>query len=60
MFTNPAAGRVKKMPWIYFVRQRFNLSDPAAEDALCDNESIRRFVGVELADDVVLGPTPHL
>src|SRR6266498_5154990 len=38
---------------IYFVQQWFNLSDPAAEDALYDSESIRRFVGVELGDDVV-------
>jgi IS5 family transposase len=38
---------------IYFVQQWFNLSDPAAEDALYDSESIRRFVGVSLSDDAV-------
>jgi IS5 family transposase len=38
---------------IYFVQQWFNLSDPAAEDALYDSESIRRFVGVELSADAV-------
>jgi IS5 family transposase len=38
---------------IYFVQQWFNLSDPAAEDALYDSESIRRFVGVDLSDDAV-------
>ena len=55
----PKAGRgrqplgLEKMLRIYFVQQWFNLSDPAAEDALYDSESIRRFVGVELGDDVV-------
>jgi len=36
---------------IYFVQQWFDLSDPAAEDSIYDSESIRRFVGVELAED---------
>jgi hypothetical protein len=36
---------------VYFVQQRFNLSDPQAEDALYDMESVRRFVGVELSED---------
>lgn len=55
----PKAGRgrqplgLEKMLRLYFVQQWFNLSDPAAEDALYDSESIRRFVGVELGDDVV-------
>src|SRR6266498_431837 len=57
----PKAGRGRqplglgKMLRIYFVQQWFNLSDPQAEDALYDSESIRRFVGVELGDDVVPG-----
>jgi IS5 family transposase len=38
---------------IYFVQQWFDLSDPAAEDAIYDSESIRRFVGVELGEDDV-------
>lgn len=38
---------------IYFVQQWFNLSDPAAEDALYDSEAIRRFVGVDLSTDAV-------
>jgi len=38
---------------IYFVQQWFNLSDPAAEDALYDSESIRRFVGVDLSEEAV-------
>lgn len=55
----PKAGRgrqplgLEKMLRIYFVQQWFNLSDPQAEDALYDSESIRRFVGVELSEDVV-------
>lgn len=44
---------LRMMLRIYFVQQWFNLSDPAAEDALYDSESIRRFVGVDLSDDAV-------
>src|SRR5208282_3054672 len=44
---------LEKMMRIYFLQQWFNLSDPQAEDALYDSESMRRFVGVELGDDVV-------
>lgn len=36
---------------IYFLQHWFDLSDPAAEDALYDSESMRRFVGVELGED---------
>lgn len=62
----PKAGRgrqplgLEKMLRLYFVQQWFNLSDPAAEDALYDSESIRRFVGVELGDDVVPDETTIL
>jgi hypothetical protein len=35
---------------IYFLQQWFNLSDPAAEDAIYDSESMRRFARVELAE----------
>jgi len=55
----PKAGRgrqplgLEKMLRIYFVQQWFNLSDPQAEDTLYDSESVRRFVGGELGDDVV-------
>jgi IS5 family transposase len=55
----PKAGRGRQphplptMLRLYCVQQWFNLSDPAAEDALYDSEAIRRFVGVELADDRV-------
>ena len=44
---------LEKMLRIYFVQQWFDLSDPAAEDAIYDSESIRRFVGVELGEDDV-------
>lgn len=62
----PKAGRGRRphelatMLRIYFVQQWFNLSDPAAEDALYDSESIRRFVGVELADDALPDETTIL
>jgi transposase, IS5 family len=38
---------------IYFLQQWFNLSDPQAEDAIYDSESMRRFARVELGDDAV-------
>ena len=38
---------------IYFVQHWFDLSDPGAEEAIYDSESIRRFVGVELGEDEV-------
>jgi transposase, IS5 family len=40
---------------IYFLQQWFDLSDPAAEDAIYDSESMRRFARVELGED----PTPR-
>jgi transposase, IS5 family len=51
---------LEKMLRIYFLQQWFNLSDPQAEDALYDSESMRRFVGVELGDDVVPGESTIL
>ena len=33
---------------IYFLQQWFNLSDPAAEDALYDSVAMRRFAGIDL------------
>jgi IS5 family transposase len=44
---------IETMLRIYCVQQWFDLSDPAAEDALYDSESIRRFVGVTLSEDAV-------
>src|SRR6201984_3393770 len=42
---------LEKMLRIYFLQQWFNLSDPQAEDAIYDSESMRRFARVELGDD---------
>ena len=55
----PKAGKgrqpigVERMLRIYFLQQWFNLSDPQAEDAIYDSESMRRFAGVELGEDVI-------
>jgi IS5 family transposase len=55
----PKTGRGRKphdlerMLRIYFLQQWFNLSDPQAEDAIYDSESMRRFAKVELGDDTV-------
>ena len=44
---------LERMLRIYFLQQWFNLSDPAAEDAIYDSESMRRFARVELGEDTV-------
>jgi transposase, IS5 family len=44
---------LEKMLRIYFLQQWFNLSDPQAEDAIYDSESMRRFARVELGEEVV-------
>jgi IS5 family transposase len=55
----PTAGQgrppmpLELMLRVYFLQQWFDLSDPAAEDALYDSESMRRFAGVELSEDAV-------
>ena len=62
----PHAGRgrqplgLEKMLRIYFLQQWFNLSDPQAEDAIYDSESMRRFARIELGDDVVPDETTIL
>ena len=62
----PKAGKgrqpigVERMLRIYFLQQWFNLSDPQAEDAMYDSESMRRFAGVELGDDVIPDETTIL
>ena len=38
---------------IHYLQHFFNLSDPAAEQALYDSESMRRFVGLELGEDTI-------
>jgi IS5 family transposase len=45
---------------VYFLQQWFNLSDPGAEDAIYDSESMRRFARVELGEDVVPDETTIL
>jgi IS5 family transposase len=62
----PKAGQgrqplgLEKMLRIYFLQQWFNLSDPQAEYAIYDSESMRRFARVELSDDVVPDETTIL
>src|SRR6202045_654061 len=62
----PKAGQgrqplgLEKMLRIYFLQEWFNLSDPQAEDAISDSESMRRFVRVELGDEVVPDETTIL
>src|SRR5215831_6314923 len=51
---------LEKMLRIYFLQQWFDLSDPQAEDAIYDSESMRRFARVELGDDVVPDETTIL
>jgi IS5 family transposase len=56
-YPQAGAGRqphpLERMLRIYFMQNWFNLSDPQAEDSLYDMESMRRFAGIELAEDVV-------
>ena len=51
---------LEKMLRIYFLQQWFNLSDPQAEDAIYDSESMRRFARVELGADQVPDETTIL
>jgi IS5 family transposase len=56
-YKKPVRGRrpmdLDKMLRIYFLQHWFDLSDPAAEDAIYDSESMRRFARVELGEDTV-------
>jgi len=51
------AGRrpigIERMLRIHFLQHWFNLSDPAAEEALYDSRSMRRFVGIDLGQERV-------
>src|ERR1051326_2939432 len=51
---------LEKLLRIYFLQQWFNLSDPQAEDATYDSESMRRFARVELGHDPVPDETTIL
>src|SRR6476661_5637213 len=63
-YPKAGAGRqplgLEKMLRIYFLQIWFDLSDPQAEDAIYDSESMRRFAGVELSDDAVPDETTIL
>ncbi len=39
---------LERMLRLYFLQQWFDLSDPAAEEALYDSHAMRRFVGIDL------------
>jgi IS5 family transposase len=54
------AHDLERMLRIYFLQQWFNLSDPQAEDAIYDSESMRRFAKVELSFDKVPDETTIL
>jgi len=62
----PKAGNGRQpMPleWmlrIYFMQQWYGLSDPAMEDALYDSESMRRFAGIDLGEDMIPDETTIL
>ena len=45
---------------IYFLQHWFNLSDPAAEEALYDSAALRRFAGVDLGRAAAPGRDDHL
>ena len=44
---------LERMLRIYFMQQWYGLSDPAMEDRLYDSESMRRFAGIDLAEDEI-------
>jgi IS5 family transposase len=51
-YPKPGNGRspigVERMLRLYFLQQRFNLSDPAVEEAVYDSQTMRGFVGIDL------------
>ncbi|WP_236102214.1 IS5 family transposase, partial [Methylotetracoccus oryzae] len=63
----PTAGRRGRQPFplatmlrLYFLQQWYALSDPGLEDALYEIESMRRFAGLDLADDALPDETTIL
>jgi IS5 family transposase len=63
----PKAGRRGRQPFplatmlrLYFLQQWYALSDPGLEDALYEIESMRRFAGLDLADDALPDETTIL
>jgi IS5 family transposase len=57
VYPKPGNGRrpvgLERMLRIYFLQQWFNLSDPAAEEALYDSMAMRRFAGIDLGRERV-------
>lgn len=51
---------IEVMLRIYFLQQWYALSDPGAEEALYDMESMRRFVQLDLQDDAIPDETTIL
>ena len=51
---------LKVMLRIYCLQQWYGLSDPGVEEALYDMESMRRFAGLELGEDVIPDETTVL
>jgi transposase, IS5 family len=54
-YPKPGNGRppvgVERMLRLYFLQHWFNLSDPAVEEAICDSQAMRRFVGIDLGHE---------
>ncbi len=44
---------IERMLRIHFIQQGFNLSDPAAEEALYDSRALRQFVGIDFGREPV-------
>ncbi len=61
---SPAGGRpalpLERMFRISCLQQRYNLSDPGAEEALYDSITMRRFAGVSTDEDVIPDATSIL
>ena len=55
----PPVG-LERMLRLHFLQQWFNLSDPAAEEALYDSLSMRQFVGIDLGREPVPDETTIL
>ena len=55
-YPNPqGAGRrpigIDRMLRIYFLQHWFNMSDPAAEEAIYDSRAMRQLVGIDLGEE---------
>lgn len=63
----PKSGRVGRPPIgmqrmlrMYFLQQWYSLSDEGLEDAICDSQAMREFVGIDLAREQVPDATTLL